>query len=105
MATDDDKPDDAAARDEEERRKRALALSQEIAQRWEPSRLAICISAWLLACTCSSSSVHRLPSKNCFHAVRPGTIPAMPSILRMAGLALSKLPYMSSVNRPTGIAS
>jgi len=40
MATDDDKPDDAAARDEEERRKRALALSQEIAQRWEPSRLS-----------------------------------------------------------------
>lgn len=40
MATDDDKPDDAAARDEEERRRRALALSQEIAQRWEPSRLS-----------------------------------------------------------------
>ena len=37
MATDDDdKPD----RDEEERRRRALALSQEIAQRWEPSRLS-----------------------------------------------------------------
>jgi hypothetical protein len=44
MATDDDKPDDAAARDEPEdeevRRRRALALSQEIAQRWEPSRLS-----------------------------------------------------------------
>ena len=43
MATDDDKPgDDAAARleDEEERKRRALALSQEIAQRWEPSRLS-----------------------------------------------------------------
>jgi len=43
MATDDDKPgDDAPARleDEEERKRRALALSQEIAQRWEPSRLS-----------------------------------------------------------------
>ena len=47
MAThDDDKPgelpekpgDDALS--EEERRRRALALSQEIAQRWEPSRLS-----------------------------------------------------------------
>ncbi len=42
MATDDDKPGDDAANalEEEERRKRALALSQEIAQRWEPSRLS-----------------------------------------------------------------
>jgi hypothetical protein len=43
MATDDDKPDDALlneASEEEERKKRALALSQEIAQRWEPSRLS-----------------------------------------------------------------
>ena len=38
MASDDDKPDDRL--DEEERRKRALALSQEIAQRWEPSKLS-----------------------------------------------------------------
>ncbi|HEY1587762.1 MAG TPA: DUF4157 domain-containing protein [Polyangia bacterium] len=40
MATDDDKPDDALLTEEEERKKRALALSQEIAQRWEPSRLS-----------------------------------------------------------------
>ena len=42
MATDDDKPADEALPpiDEEERRKRALALGQEIAQRWEPSRLS-----------------------------------------------------------------
>lgn len=40
MATDDDKPDDALLSEEEERKKRALALSQEIAQRWEPSRLS-----------------------------------------------------------------
>jgi hypothetical protein len=39
MASDDDKPDDGRL-DEEERRKRALALSQEIAQRWEPSKLS-----------------------------------------------------------------
>ncbi|MGZ3426636.1 MAG: eCIS core domain-containing protein [Polyangia bacterium] len=40
MATnDDDKPGDEALT-EEERRKRALALGQEIAQRWEPSRLS-----------------------------------------------------------------
>jgi hypothetical protein len=74
-------------------------------KRWVPSRLAICMSAWLFACTWSSRSVHRLSAKNCFHAVRPGTMPLMPSIRRMAGLALSKLPYMSSVKRPTGIAS
>src|SRR5438309_7794926 len=43
MATnDDDKPGEEALPpiDEEERRKRALALGQEIAQRWEPSRLS-----------------------------------------------------------------
>lgn len=41
MATDDDKPGDDAPLDEEaERKRRALALSQEIAQRWEPSRLS-----------------------------------------------------------------
>ena len=42
MATDDDKPGEAALPpiDEEERRKRALALGQEIAHRWEPSRLS-----------------------------------------------------------------
>src|SRR5438270_10325666 len=40
MATDDNKPDDALLTEEEERKKRALALSQEIAQRWEPSRLS-----------------------------------------------------------------
>ena len=42
MATDDDKPgDDAQALlDEEERKRRARQLSQEIAQRWEPSRLS-----------------------------------------------------------------
>src|SRR2546421_12597300 len=40
MATnDEDKPGEEAMT-EEERRKRALALSQEIAQRWEPSRLS-----------------------------------------------------------------
>jgi hypothetical protein len=39
MASDDDQPGDEALT-EEERRKRALALSQEIAQRWEPSRLS-----------------------------------------------------------------
>lgn len=41
MATDDDRPgDDAQALlDEEERKRRARQLSQEIAQRWEPSRL------------------------------------------------------------------
>jgi hypothetical protein len=40
MATDDDhKPGDDALT-EEERKKRALAMSQEIAQRWEPSRLS-----------------------------------------------------------------
>ncbi|MGZ3408668.1 MAG: eCIS core domain-containing protein [Polyangia bacterium] len=40
MATnDDDKPGEEALT-EEERRKRALALGQEIAQRWEPSRLS-----------------------------------------------------------------
>src|SRR5437879_4572875 len=40
MATnDDDKPGEEAMT-EEERRKRALALGQEIAQRWEPSRLS-----------------------------------------------------------------
>jgi Domain of unknown function (DUF4157) len=39
MASDDDKPDEGRL-DEEERKKRALALSQEIAQRWEPSRLS-----------------------------------------------------------------
>jgi uncharacterized protein DUF4157 len=39
MAKDDDQPSDEAL-SEEERRKRALALSQEIAQRWEPSRLS-----------------------------------------------------------------
>jgi hypothetical protein len=39
MATEDDKPDDDALA-EEERKQRALALSQEIAQRWEPSRLS-----------------------------------------------------------------
>jgi hypothetical protein len=40
MATnDDDKPGEAGLTEEEERRRRALALSQEIAQRWEPSRL------------------------------------------------------------------
>ena len=74
-------------------------------KRWAPSRLAICISALLRKCTCSNSSVHRPSAKNCFHDVRPGTISVMPSILRMAGLALTILPYMSSVNRPTGIAS
>ena len=41
MATDDDKPGDDATLDQEaERKRRALALSQEIAQRWEPSRLS-----------------------------------------------------------------
>jgi len=40
MATDDDKPDDALLSEEEARKRRALALSQEIAQRWEPSRLS-----------------------------------------------------------------
>ncbi len=42
MATDDDKPGDdatSALREEEERKRRARQLSQEIAQRWEPSRL------------------------------------------------------------------
>ncbi len=39
MATDDDKPGDERLT-EEERKKRALQLSQEIAQRWEPSRLS-----------------------------------------------------------------
>ncbi len=38
MATDDDKPYDTV--DDEERKRRALALSQEIAQRWEPSKLS-----------------------------------------------------------------
>ena len=40
MASDDDNPDDGLLDEEEERKKRALALSQEIAQRWEPSRLS-----------------------------------------------------------------
>ena len=39
MAADDDKPDDGKL-EEEERKRRALALSQEIAQRWEPSKLS-----------------------------------------------------------------
>lgn len=41
MATDDDKAGDDAQRlsDEEERKRRARQLSQEIAQRWDPSRL------------------------------------------------------------------
>lgn len=38
MATDDDRLDDPVS--DEERKRRALALSQEIAQRWEPSRLS-----------------------------------------------------------------
>jgi hypothetical protein len=40
MATNDDDRPDEAALTEEERRKRALALGQEIAHRWEPSRLS-----------------------------------------------------------------
>ena len=42
MPTDDPTPGAAAASsdEEEERRRRALALGQEIAQRWEPSRLS-----------------------------------------------------------------
>ena len=39
MASDDDKPAGGELT-EEERKRRALALSQEIAQRWEPSRLS-----------------------------------------------------------------
>jgi hypothetical protein len=40
MATDDDKIDPAAESNEEERKRRTLQLSQEIAQRWDPSRLS-----------------------------------------------------------------
>ncbi|HEX9102666.1 MAG TPA: DUF4157 domain-containing protein [Polyangia bacterium] len=40
MATDDDKPGDDGLTEEERRKRRALAMSQEIAQRWEPSRLS-----------------------------------------------------------------
>ena len=83
------------------RERASVALTR---KRWVPSRLVSSISASALACTPSCNSVQVLSVKNWRQAVRPGTKLAMPNIFCSAGLTLRKWPYMSSVNRPTGMA-